>query len=403
DEIYAQEKRILIIFDGFDHVLASDGLTRNLWDNLVFLADKPGICFVTGSRGRLRELLKHNARPSIFWEKFNPTPIVIGKFAEKELEDLLLPFKGKGICFDSAAKKELMNETGGNSLLVMGLLNQLYEQVSDNSEINGEQIVKIGKEASELYRDILSELWEECPIDTRSDIADLTKHEIPLQDIPGDRRKYLETRGFALVSKNVIKASCRIFQRYVGGKTEGVSCMKRLFNSLDGFNQNIKSLLELRVAQLPGQNNELKGYIEKAIGDLQPKPSHTIIWVRSIVMQALDIIWQRELTPDKKIPTSWINEWKATEEERYWKPYYETSQLPQELGYQCALLEKITGTEYNKRVAKYISKSSYTLISFLNSVGNFGQHQNEAVSLGYAVAACFAAVELCENLSRELK
>jgi hypothetical protein len=403
DEIRGQNKRILVIFDGFDHILASDGLTRNLWDNLLHLAGNPGICFVTGSRGRLRELLKHNARPSIFWELFNPTPIIIRRFNETDLDDLLLPFKKRDISFDSSAGKEFMNETGGNSVLSIGLLHHLYDQVTDHDEIDGEKITKTGEETNEIYREILSVLWEDCPIDIRSDMAALAEGDLLLKDIPEVRRKFLVNQGFAILLKNKIKASCRIFQRYSAGQAEGVTFMRRLFGSQEGFNGNIKNLLELRLAQLTEGNDDLISDIRKAIRDLQPNPSYAITWARTIVMRALDIIWKKELDQGKKIPGSWINEWKSSEDEQYWKSYYDSRELPQELGYQCALLDKITGTKYNKRAAKFVSKSSYTLISFLNSVGDFGQHQNEDVSLGYAASVCFAAIELCNNLSHELK
>jgi hypothetical protein len=402
DEIRGQNKRILVIFDGFDHVLASDRLTRNLWDNLCDLADKPGICFVTGSRKRLRELLKHNARPSIFWERFYQKPMVIGRFDETDLDDLLLPFKKRNISFDSAAVKELMNETGGNSVLTIGLLHHLYNQAVDNVEIDGERIKKIGEEASEKYREILSELWEDCSLDIRSDLAALAKGELSVNDILDDRQKILENQGFVKIAKNKIKISCRIFKRYTDGQWEGVTYIQRLFSTPEGFQLHIKSLLELRLAQLANDNEDLKSYIQQAIGNLQPNPSHAIQWARSIVMRALDIIWEKELDPGKRIPGSWTNDWKNSEDEKYWKPYYDTGELPQELGHQCALLDKITGTKYNKRTAKYVSKSSYPLISFLNSVGDFGQHRNEKVSLGYAAAVCFAAIELCNNLSHEL-
>jgi hypothetical protein len=402
DGIREQNKLILVIFDGFDHVLASDGLTRNLWDNLCHLADKPGICFVTGSRKRLRELLKHNARPSIFWERFYQQPMVIGRFDETDIDDLLLPFKKRDISFDSAALKELMNETGGNSVLTIGLLHDLYNQAADKVEIDGERIKKIGEEASEKYREILSELWEDCSVDIRSDLAALAKGELAVNDILEERQKLLENQGFVKISKNKIKVSCRIFSRYTDGQADGVTYIQRLFSSPEGFHHHIKSLLELRLAQLSDDNEDLKSYIQQAVSNLQPNPSHAIQWARSIVMRALDIIWEKELDPGKKIPGAWINYWKNSEDEQYWKPYYHSRELPQELGHQCALLDKITGTKYNKRTAKYVSKSSYTLISFLNSVGDFGQHQNEKVPLGYAASVCFTAIELYDNLSHEL-
>jgi hypothetical protein len=404
EEIWIKEKRILIIFDGFDHVLASDGLTRNLWDNLLDLSRKPGIRFVTGSRGRLRELLKHNARPSIFWEQFDPTPIIMKRFDESDMEDLLLPFKNRNIGFDSSATKEFMNETGGNSILSIGLLHKLFDQAKDGSTIDGEKVITAGKEVTDKYSEILSILWENCLIDIRSDIAALAERDLSQQEIPESRFHILDRQGFAKISKNKIRASCRIFQRYTAGQAEGVTYMRRLFSNPEGFSCNIKSLLELRLAQIENGDPDLISDIQRAIRDLQPNPSYSIKWARTIVMRALELIWEKELNQDKKIPAEWINNWKSSEDQQYWKEYYVTGELPiKRLGHQCALLDKITGTEYSERVAQYVSKSTYTLVSLMNSVGDLGQHQNEKVMLGYAAAVCFVAIELCNNLLEELK
>ncbi|MCP5108104.1 MAG: hypothetical protein GY950_32250, partial [bacterium] len=157
-----------------------------------------------------------------------------------------------------------------------------------------------------------------------------------------------------------------------------------------------------RLAHLTGGNDDLIGDIQRAVRDMQPTPAYAIKWARTIVTRALDIIWEKELDQGKYIPEAWINDWKKSDGQ-YYKQQYDSRELPRELGHQCALLDKITGTRYNRQTAKYVTKSSYTLVSFLNSVGDFGQHQNEDVTLGYAAAVCFAAIELCDNLSRELK
>ena len=77
DDVFAdlaKEKeiaRILVVLDGFDHVLAGTGLTRNLWDQLRELARRPSLRLVTGSRRRLRELCRtEEVQSSNFWGIF---------------------------------------------------------------------------------------------------------------------------------------------------------------------------------------------------------------------------------------------------------------------------------------------------------------------------------------------
>ena len=60
--------RFLAVLDGFDHVLAESGITRNLWDNMRTLGQHTSLRLVTGSRKRLRELCKtEDSRTSDFW------------------------------------------------------------------------------------------------------------------------------------------------------------------------------------------------------------------------------------------------------------------------------------------------------------------------------------------------
>jgi hypothetical protein len=70
-ELEQQKARLLVILDGFDHVLAGTGLTRNLWDQLRALGQRASLTLVTGSRRPLRELCKtEESRTSDFWEIF---------------------------------------------------------------------------------------------------------------------------------------------------------------------------------------------------------------------------------------------------------------------------------------------------------------------------------------------
>jgi hypothetical protein len=61
-------------------------------------------------------------------------------------------------------------------------------------------------------------------------------------------------------------------------------------------------------------------------------------------------------------------------------------------------------TESRTAVAKKVSRSTYYLIDSLHSYGNFGAHtQGEKVSTFIAAIACLSALELCAQLSIELK
>jgi hypothetical protein len=403
DELWKRKKRILVIFDGFDNVLAADKLTPSLWDNLLSLARKSGIIFITGSRDRLRNLLKHNARPSIFWDQFYQEPVLVGRFTENDFDGLTIPFQDMDISFNDPAKKEFFHETGGNSVLAIGLLQLLYDQTENGVEITGEIVKEAGEDGTQRFRETIETLWGELGVDARGDIGSLEARDLTTQEISENRFKFLENQGFAVISKRKYKSSCRMFYRYACVQAQELFDVKRLFSTEEGFDNQIKNLLELRLSQIEGGDESLIEDIKRAIREL-PAPSYAVKWARTIVIRALNLVWKAELDDNKKIPELWVNEWKSSaREEKYQKPYFDTRKVPERLGHQCELLDRITGTEHNKSVAKFVSKSTYTLVAFLNIVGNFGEHQNEEVQLGYAAAVCYTTIELCRNLSRELK
>ena len=58
DQLDNDSQRLLVVLDGFDHVLAAPDLTRHLWDQLRALSQKGSIRLVTGSRQPLRTLCR---------------------------------------------------------------------------------------------------------------------------------------------------------------------------------------------------------------------------------------------------------------------------------------------------------------------------------------------------------
>ena len=57
-----------------------------------------------------------------------------------------------------------------------------------------------------------------------------------------------------------------------------------------------------------------------------------------------------------------------------------------------------------KAGATKVSRSTYFLLNHLQSIGDFGQHlEREEVPARFSSAVCFAAIELCEQLTRELR
>ena len=98
-EMECRRLRFLAVLDGFDHILAGSGITRNLWDQMRTLGLMNSLRLVTGSRGRLRTLCKtEESRTSDFWEIFYDAPRMVGCFEDHDWEGFLAPFDSRGDC-----------------------------------------------------------------------------------------------------------------------------------------------------------------------------------------------------------------------------------------------------------------------------------------------------------------
>ena len=395
DEIDSKGLRVLAVLDGFDHVLAGSGITKNLWDAMRTLCQKASLRLVTGSRRRLRELCKtEDSRTSDFWEIFYDTPLQVGCFEDHDWNDFLDPFKLHGVTLDVSARKEIANWTGGAPLLAAALAAQILAEASDGVTISKPDVDKIAVATAEEKRELLTALWDDCPIELQSDLTVLGTDDVLLSEVPDQQRRDLQLRGFARSSGNKLRSSCRLMARYAGQQASEVANLRRLFDDAERFESNIRSLLELRLAQIHGADLKLRGYVERAIRDLQPEPVNSVVWGRSIAERALDLIWSAELAPDKSLPDAW---------KFVGVRFDERDQLPRRRGQQCGILRRITGTEENDPVAQFVTKPTYLLVDHLQSVGDFGQHQEkDAVSVPIAAAFCLSAIGLCESLSRDL-
>ncbi|HYN36295.1 MAG TPA: hypothetical protein VEV82_04900 [Actinomycetota bacterium] len=392
DEMETRGLRLLAVLDGFDHVLAGSGITRNLWDDMRTLGQKSSLRLVTGSRSRLRELCKtEDSRTSDFWEIFYDTPLQVGCFEEHDWSGFLKPFRSRGVSIEGPALKEIDNWTGGVPVLAAALAARLLAGAREGVTLSKPNVDDTAEVTAEERRELLAALWEDCPIDLQSNLAALADSDMSLSEVPDYRRRDLQLRGFARLSGSKLRSSCRLMIRYAKQQAGGVAELRRLFGDAERFESNIRSLLELRLAQVRGADPQLLSYVERGIRDLDPEPANSVVWGRSIAERALDLIWEAELPPDRSIPQAW--QFAGVK----W------GEVPRRRGQQCGLLRLITGTDDHAAVSRFVTKPTFLLVDHLQSVGDFGQHREEGeVSLSIAVAFCLSAISLCESLARDL-
>ena len=407
DDLAKSDARLLVVLDGFDYALAGAGLTRNLWDQLRSLAQKTSLRFVTGSRRPLRELCRtEESRTSDFWEIFYDTPIRVAALDDADWGPFLQPLLDAGRVVDDSARKEIANWTGGVPLLACALLHRLWDAYCDTARLSKPEIDRAAEAVLEEQHGHLAALWDDCDVELRSDLGALAASDIPAVDVSDSRRRVIVSRGFGRIAKNRLRGSCRLMQRYVETQAPALGELNRLFGTAPGFEANIRSMLELRLAQVAGRevDRDLREYVRKAVRDLQPDPMHALIWIRSISDRALALIWDAELPPDGTIPSDWFEKWRREGVEI--RNVRDGGKLPHGSGPQCGVLRQATGTDRVPRLTTYATRTTSLLVDHLQSIGNFAQHRETYpetnVSMGFAAASVLAAISLVESLTADL-
>lgn len=394
--------RLLAVLDGFDYALVGTGLTRDLWDQLRTLAQRSSLRLVTGSRRPLSELCQtEETRTSDFWEIFYDAPVRVGALDDGDLEAFLKPLRDAGCELDERAQKEFANWTGGVPLLVVALLQKLWED-HRGKHCSKPEIDQAAVTVLAGRRQLLDALWEDCDEELRSDIDAMSRGDVPLAELADRRRRTLLDRGFGRESRNRMRGSCRLMQRHAQDQAPAVADLKRLLGTAAGFGANVQSLLRLRLDQVSeGADEELRNLVSGAISNLAPVPGHALIWVRSIAERALRVVWEAEELPtDGTLPANWTEDWNNN---GVHDPLPQGN-LPLSPGQQCRILRLATGTQSTARRTQFLTKPTFLLLDHLQSVGNFGQHRADApeVTVGFAAAVLSSAISLVECLARDL-
>lgn len=389
--------RLLLVLDGCDALLQNSSISRNLWDNLRALAQFSSLRLMTGSRAPLQKLCYNpEARTSDFWGIFNDEPIQVGPFGDEDWEQV---FSGCGLSLDGAARKEFASWTGGHPDLVGLLLDRL--QRSGGTSFGKQEVDASAESILASGSARVDALWMDCSEEARGDVMRLASGELLATDLPLDRLRFLIDRGIAARSGNRVRLSNGFLKKHAATRERDVSGTRRLFESTEDFHVNIRSVIELRLAQVQGADPQIIRCIRRSVLHLPDDPAGTLGCARDILDRALDLVWAAE-APGGRVPQAWIEDWKFSGRTREVEEYTRTPTLPEARGRQCGLLRLATGQQYVKPSTRRISKSSYVLIEHMNQIGDLKNHTTTEPSLTMAVAFCFAAIELAESLGRDL-
>jgi hypothetical protein len=399
EELESQKHRLLLVIDGFDHVLRDTRITRNLWDQLRDLGQRPNVVFVTGSRASLQQTLKPDeAQTSPFWNMFNPMPIVVGAFDRDDLNACCDLLAERGVTATTPARAEVTNWTGGVPLLAAALLRQIAETTVPGGDADRVDVEAAAAFILENARDLVHDLFSDSAftLEMKQTLAELANRPLLASHVSERITKDLVLRGFVGVSGGRLGFASRIIERYVKSEFGELEVLRQHFGQESDFLENARTVLQLRLTQSTYGDQTLKVAVERAIREL-PDLEGTLIQMRRVADRALDLIWEAELSDGRTFPNDWVVDWN---DKREFCPY--DGRVPSERGLQARTLEVMTGTGKVMRKSRFITKPTAMLVSYLHSVGDFGQHQQLPIRPGAVIASCWAAVELYHSLAADL-
>jgi len=155
---------------------------------------------------------RDNSTPD-FWEIFYDTPVRVAALDDRDLEAFLQPLRDAGCELDESARKEVANWTGRVPLLVCALLQRLSAG-HRGAHLSKLEIDHAAEAVLDGRRQLLDALWDDCDSELRADLGALTDGDTLLADLSDRRRRALEERGFGIESRNLMRSSCRLMQRY---------------------------------------------------------------------------------------------------------------------------------------------------------------------------------------------
>ncbi len=409
EEMQKDEMRLLIIMQSVDGLLLrGDNISPNLWDNLAHFAGQCGVRFVLSSRKKLIDLVpSESAKLSDFWRKFGHIE-PLGAFDERDWDAVVSPFAARGIALDASARKELVNWTGGIPPLAIGLCAKL------NDHPDG---VKIGKAevdgaAKALDRRNLDELWKDIPADVQDRLGELSqKKSLPRSQCEMALADELHARALAKDESGHFKPTSRLLIEHAERVSSAMPEMRRLFGNADDYLENVRRLLELRVAQAAGWHPEIKAHFNAILQQLDTPDAATQM-LRGIYDRCADLIIKLDF-PDGRIPEEWIKDWDSrgklgNEDPRRTRPEsrdideMRRGRVPTHRGPRMKLLRLLRDDEICGQ--SKARSSTLCLLDGLLSASNHCSHAyevGEAVPLSFACAALFSALELCGQLSQD--
>jgi Novel STAND NTPase 2 len=394
-------KCLVVCMDGFDALPIGTALTAGLLENLRSLAVKctKSIRFVITSRKPLRDLCASLETADSPFHNLFPDPVVLQALTRQEVEEFVTPFRDAGVTVARGADTEIFNWSGGFPLLVSMLGQRLWARLSAEHALSPEIVNEEGAELLNDSSGYLQDLWDDCTPEQKEILTSVATGRA--DEFTGSSARHvrpLVQRGYLARVGNRVQFQCRAMRSVAEGELGAQSeLMTNLFGTADRFGQNVRVLLQYRLAARAPIDEHLLRVTEKII-DAFDDPNTSLALFREAARQLLFLVWRRVL-PDRRIPVAWTEHWRSLNERNIRATPFNS--IPAD-GSQCRLLDQLTGQ--HRPTDTCIRRSTYLLLDSLWGIGDYGQHRDtEEIQLGFLVCSCFTLLEAWAQLEVDLQ
>jgi hypothetical protein len=383
-------RAVLLVLDGCDEVLRSTVAPRDTWDGLCNLADEAGLRFITGSRRRLGELCRDDdAGSSDFYLRFQHllelAPLGVDEWAEVFTAWGAEPAKG--------ARDACHEWTGGYPALVAAL----GQRLALPGPLSPAQIATEGGGLVTRRDDVLAALWDDLGVEAQADLSLIAGSRVAPADLGPKRMQALERYGLVRQAGGSVSIVAQAVEMFAMEHGAAAGDLHRLFGTREVFASNVGRVLAFRAAQVAVTDQPTREYVRRILADVE-HPSFCLNQFRGLAGRALDLIYALE-APGARYPAAWVEQWRA-EDNGAWPG----AGFPKNnRGKQCQLLRDIVDDRRSAPLAARVSRRTAALVDQVKSYGDLGQHLDDSVDGSVAIAACFAALEMCDSLARDLK
>jgi hypothetical protein len=390
-----------------DELLLKGDLSENLWNQLTSLADTKSVSLILSSRRNLMDLVPtEEAKGSDFWRRF-ALLLPLGCFHTNELADVVKPLVAAGGQCDANALTEILGWTGGVPLLTAALCGQIASETDGKCALKR---VHVDRAAEHLDGRCVEMVWRELGAELQNDFAEIARKGaddgLQCGDMDASRANELQSRGLVTQNNGKLRSAVRLLARHAVRVTNPMPELRRHFGTQEKFMSNVQALLDLRLSQVVGLDENLKYRVSQIIRELC-HPDIAMEIMRGVFDQTAELVLKADF-PGNSLPPAWVTEWEQqgslnrNDPKKRNREFFE-HRVPSSRANRKWLLKLLI--EAKPRPRTRLRSATFRLMDQIYEAANYGEHAaeiGEKIPMSFAISACSSVVELCHHLVEDL-